>query len=163
MQFFYKYQSLIYKVILFLITVFCLIYLFTRSGGFKYNYQTGQPWPYETLLAPFNFPIAKSEEELNAEREAVAQESPLIFTRDTLAEQRSLERTKKWIRQQVTPFSSSRLLNDWDRYLTNLYSPGLIDASLPYTKRKIILVVRDNSAQKLLFSDLKSMIAFHFQ
>lgn len=155
MQFFYKYQSLIYKVILFLITVFCLVYLFPRSGGFKYNYQTGKPWPYETLLAPFDFPIAKSEEELNAERQAVAQESPLIFTRDTLAEQRSLERTKKWIRQQVTPFSSSRLLKDWDRYLTNLYSPGLIDASFAIQSAKPILVVRDNSAQKLLFSDLK--------
>ena len=155
MQFFYKYQSFIYKVILFLITVFCLVYLFPRSGGFKYNYQTGKPWPYETLLAPFDFPIAKSEEELNAERQAVAQESPLIFTRDTLAEQRSLDRTRKWIRQQVTPFSSSRILRDWDRYLNNLYSPGLIDASFAIQSAKPILVVRDNSAQKLLFSDLK--------
>ena len=155
MQFFYKYQSFIYKVILFLITLFCLVYLFPRSGGFKYNYQTGKPWPYETLLAPFDFPIAKSEEELNAERQAVAQESPLIFTRDTLAEQRSLERTRKWIRQQVTPFSSSRILKDWDRYLTFLYSPGLIDASFAIQSAKPILVVRDNSAQKLLFSDLK--------
>ena len=155
MQFFYKYQSFIYKVILFLITVFCLVYLFPRSGGFKYNYQTGKPWPYETLLAPFDFPIAKSEEELNTERQAVAQESPLIFTRDTLAEQRSLDRTRKWIRQQVTPFSSSRILRDWDRYLNNLYSPGLIDASFPIQSAKPILVVRDNSAQKLLFSDLK--------
>tara|TARA_B100000925_G_C22003134_1_gene472288 strand:+ start:566 stop:2578 length:2013 start_codon:yes stop_codon:yes gene_type:complete len=155
MQFFYKHQSFIYKVILFLITVFCLVYLFPRSGGFKYNYQTGKPWPYETLLAPFDFPIAKSEEELNAERQAVAQESPLIFTRDTLAEQRSLERTRKWIRQQVTPFSSSRLLKDWDRYLTNLYSPGLINASFAIQSAKPVLVVRDNSAQKLLFSDLK--------
>ena len=155
MQFFYKYQSFIYKVILFLITVFSLVYLFPRSGGFKYNYQTGKPWPYETLLAPFDFPIAKSEEELNAERQAVAQESPLIFTRDTLAEQRSLERTRKWIRQQVTPFSSSRILKDWDRYLTFLYSPGLIDASFAIQSAKPILVVRDNSAQKLLFSDLK--------
>ena len=155
MQFFYKYQSFIYNVILFLITVFCLVYLFPRSGGFKYNYQTGKPWPYETLLAPFDFPIAKSEEELNAERQAVAQESPLIFTRDTLAEQRSLDRTRKWIRQQVTPFSSSRILRDWDRYLNNLYSPGLIDASFAIQSAKPILVVRDNSAQKLLFSDLK--------
>lgn len=155
MQFFYKYQSFIYKVILFLITVFCLVYLFPRSGGFKYNYQTGKPWPYETLLAPFDFPIAKSEEELNAERQAVAQESPLIFTRDTLAEERSLDRTRKWIRQQVTPFSSSRILRDWDRYLNNLYSPGLIDASFAIQSAKPILVVRDNSAQKLLFSDLK--------
>ena len=86
------------------------MYLFPRSGGFKYSFQTGNPWPYETLLAPFDFPIAKSEEELTAERLAIEQESPLIFTRDTLAEQRSFERTRKWIRQQGTPISSSVLL-----------------------------------------------------
>ena len=62
MQFFYKHQSFIYKIILFLITTVCLVYLFPRSGGFKYSFQTGKPWPYETLLAPFDFPIAKSEE-----------------------------------------------------------------------------------------------------
>ena len=94
MQFFYKHQSLIYKIILFLISTVCLVYLFPRSGGFKYSYQTGKPWQYETLLAPFDFPISKSDEELAAERISIEQESPLIFTMDTLAEQRSFERTR---------------------------------------------------------------------
>ncbi|MEE3020625.1 MAG: HDIG domain-containing metalloprotein, partial [Bacteroidota bacterium] len=39
--------------------------------------------------------------------------------------------------------------------LTTLYSPGLIDASFAIQSAKPILVVSDNSAQKLLFSDLK--------
>ena len=155
MQFFYKHQSFIYKIILFLITTVCLVYLFPRSGGFKYSFQTGKPWPYETLLAPFDFPIAKSGEELTSERLAIEQESPLIFTRDTLAEQRSFERTRKWIRQQGTPISSSVLLRAWDRYLSSLYTPGLVDASFAVQSAKPILLVKDNSAQKLIFSDLK--------
>ena len=73
-----------------MITTVCLVYLFPRSGGFKYSFQTGKPWQYETLLAPFDFPIAKSDEELTSERTSIEQESPLIFTKDTLAEQRSL-------------------------------------------------------------------------
>ncbi|GIR18037.1 MAG: hypothetical protein CM15mP32_2240 [Flavobacteriaceae bacterium] len=50
MQFFYKHQSSSIRSS-FLITVFSLVLPFPRSR-FKYNYQTGKPWPYETLLAP---------------------------------------------------------------------------------------------------------------
>ena len=155
MQFFYKHQSLIYKIILFLISIVCLVYLFPRSGGFKYSYQTGKPWQYETLLAPFDFPISKSDEELTAERISIEQESPLIFTMDTLAEQRSFERTRKWIRQQGNSISSSALQRAWERYLSSLYSPGLIDASFAVQSTKPILLIRNNIGQKLIFSDLK--------
>ena len=136
-----------------MITAACLVYLFPRSGGFKYSYQTGKPWPYETLLAPFDFPIAKSAEELLDEQQEVERQSPLLFSRDTLAEQRSFERTTKWIRQQTTP-TSFALLKAWERYLTNLYSPGLIDASFAVQSSKPVVVVRGNSADKLMFSDL---------
>lgn len=137
-----------------MITAACLVYLFPRSGGFKYSYQTGKPWPYETLLAPFDFPIAKSAEELLDEQQEVERQSPLLFTRDTLAEQRSFERTTNWIRQQTSPSYSSVLLKAWDRYLKKLYSPGLIDASFAVQRSKPIVVVRGNSADKLMFSDL---------
>ena len=53
------------------------------------------------------------------------------------------------------PISSSILLQAWDRYLTSLYKPGLVDASFAVQSAKPILLVKDNSAQKLLFSDLK--------
>ena len=128
-----------------------MVYLFPRSGGFKYSYQTGKPWPYETLLAPFDFPIAKSEEELTNERLAIEQESPLIFTRDTLAEQRSFERTRKWIRQQGTPISSSVLLRAWDRYLTSLFTPGLVDASFAVQSAKPILLVKTTAHKNCYF------------
>ena len=154
MQFFYKHQSFIYKVILFLVTSFSLVYLFPRSGGFKYSFQEGKPWPYETLLAPFDFPIAKSEKELDAERLAVEQESPLIFTLDTLAENRSFERTTKWIRQQKSAYYSVSLARAWNNYLHELYTPGLFDASFAEQHAQPILLLRKSSTQNLQFADL---------
>ena len=45
------------------------VYLFPRGGSFQYEYQKGMQWRYETLYAPFSFPIHKTEEELQQERE----------------------------------------------------------------------------------------------
>ena len=49
------------------------VYLFPKVGSFQYEYQKGMPWRYETLTAPFDFPIHKTEDELQEEREKLVQ------------------------------------------------------------------------------------------
>ncbi len=56
---------------LFLVTGFLIIYMLPREGKFRYEFQRGRPWMHETLIAPFNFPIYKTEAELNAERDSI--------------------------------------------------------------------------------------------
>ena len=59
------------------------VYLFPKVGSFQYEYQKGMPWRYETLTAPFDFPIHKTEDELQEEREKLVQEQRPIFTLNT--------------------------------------------------------------------------------
>jgi hypothetical protein len=40
-----------------------------RTAKFNYDYKKGTPWPYETLISQFDFPILKTEEQIQAERE----------------------------------------------------------------------------------------------
>ena len=47
------------------------VYLFPKIGSFQYEYQKGMPWRYETLRAPFHFPIYKTEEEIQQERQEI--------------------------------------------------------------------------------------------
>ena len=47
-----------------------LVLLMPRTAKFNYDYRKGSPWPYETLVSQFDFPILKTEEQLLAEREA---------------------------------------------------------------------------------------------
>ena len=54
-----------------LILVFAvLVLLMPRTAKFNYDYKKGTPWPYETLVSEFDFPILKTDEQMEAERES---------------------------------------------------------------------------------------------
>ena len=53
-----------------LVLVFAvLVLLMPRTAKFNYSYKKGTPWPYETLISQFDFPILKTEDQIQAERE----------------------------------------------------------------------------------------------
>mgnify|MGYP001379467107 CR=1 FL=1 len=68
----YKNQALFYKVFLFILTAVLIVYLLPKGGKFKYEIPKGKPWQHESLYAPFDFAILKSDEELKLEREEIA-------------------------------------------------------------------------------------------
>ena len=64
----YKNNAIIYKVLLFLITVVSIVYLFPKGGQFKYDFGQGKPWQYDNLYAPFDFAVQKTEKEVAEEK-----------------------------------------------------------------------------------------------
>ena len=67
----FRNQSLIYKYILYVVAIILIVFLLPKGGKFKYEFQKGKPWQYETLYAPFDFSVSKSVEELDAEKRAI--------------------------------------------------------------------------------------------
>jgi len=62
-----------YKVYLPLILLFLLLVaIMPRSSRFSYDYKKGSPWHYETLIAQFDFPVLKTEEQYQREVEQAA-------------------------------------------------------------------------------------------
>jgi len=59
------------NISLFLGTALILILFFPHGGKFKYEYQKGKPWMHDVLIAPFDFPIYKSEADLKAEKDSI--------------------------------------------------------------------------------------------
>jgi len=52
-----------------LVIVFAVLALFMpRTAKFNYDYKKGSPWPYETLVSQFDFPILKTEDQIREER-----------------------------------------------------------------------------------------------
>ena len=49
-------------------TVLLIVFMLPREAQFNYTYKVGKPWVYEDLIAPFDFAINKSEDELNREK-----------------------------------------------------------------------------------------------
>ena len=77
----YKNNAIVYKVLLFLITVVSIVYLFPKAGQFKYDFNKGKPWQYENLYATFDFSIQKSEKEINREKQELTRiNKPYLYT-----------------------------------------------------------------------------------
>ena len=59
-----------YKVYLPLIALFLLVvFTMPKSSKFNYDYRKGSPWMYETLISQFDFPVLKTDAQIQEERE----------------------------------------------------------------------------------------------
>ena len=66
----------------FVLATAIIFWLMPREGKFRYEYSMSKPWQHETLYAPFDFPIYKSEETYRAECDAAARSVSPIFSFD---------------------------------------------------------------------------------
>ncbi len=75
--------SNIVRVILFATSIVLIVLLFPRQTGFFWEFSQARPWMYEDLIAPFNFAIQKTPEELARERDEVLSEYTPFFRKDS--------------------------------------------------------------------------------
>ena len=71
-----------------------IIYLIPKTPKFKYEFEKGAPWKYETLLAPFSFAIEKSNEEIEIERQQIVDDFQPYYRKDTAVERISIQEFK---------------------------------------------------------------------
>lgn len=67
-------------IIPFVVLVVILAVTMPRRGEFDYTYSKGSKWKYETLVAPFDFPILKTEKQINDERQRLGNAYVPYFT-----------------------------------------------------------------------------------
>ena len=75
-------SSEIYKVFLFLSTLIILLFLSPKGKQFRYEFHESSPWLYEELVAPADFPIKKSQKEIDKEIDDINNSSKLYFKYD---------------------------------------------------------------------------------
>ena len=79
----HSYQG-ISRAFILLCTIFIIVWQMPRTVKFKYEYQKMRPWQYESLYAPFNFPIYKTAEQLKAEEDNFLKDFYPIFVFDNV-------------------------------------------------------------------------------
>ncbi|HKK66657.1 MAG TPA: HDIG domain-containing protein, partial [Bacteroidales bacterium] len=73
----------VYIVILFLLVYGTIVYLYPRERKFAYEFQRGAPWTHEDLIANYDFPIYKSNAEIEAETDSVRNSFNPYYLKDT--------------------------------------------------------------------------------
>ncbi len=143
----YKNHSLIYKILLFVSTTFLIVYLFPKSGKFKYSFEKGKPWQSENLYAPFDFAIKKSNEELVIEKKTITDNASPYFDVDvSVIEQSYTDYGSKFnilFSDSLGNQRKNRLLSIGSEILKRIYSRGVLDEDYKYSDDKQIIILED--------------------
>ena len=141
----YKNHSLIYKVLLFLCTTFLIVYLFPKSGKFKYNFEKGKPWQSESLQAPFDFAIKKTDKEIASEKKHIIDNAMLYFDLDNSIQKKVNdsyeEQFKANFPDTLTNTLSSKLLKTGESIVSELYKYGVLSEDYDFSKDRSIVIL----------------------
>ena len=80
-DFAHSYYDII-KALAFVCAIAVVFWQMPRAATFKYEFAKSKPWQHETLYAPFDFPIYKDDETLNAEYDRINKSVKPIFRFD---------------------------------------------------------------------------------
>ena len=160
----YKNHALLYKVLLFLSTTFLIVYLFPKSGKFRYDFDKGKPWQSENLYAPFDFAIKKSTEEIEREQSEARDKSPVYFDLDVSMRSAVLEAYENQFNSTFadsTGISNTDLFKLGETIIDELYVYGVLDESYQFASDKsVILLSEQRQFAETQFSNLAALDLF---
>ena len=153
-----RYYHFFYIAFVFLATVFLLYLIIPGESRFKYEFQKNAPWRHETLMAPFNFAILKSNEQIKAEQDSVRSQYIAYFKLDTLtgiAQQNNLGNTLKKLEQD------QQTINNLTDFIGTLYQDGILEqASENYPAlqdKEQVILVKNKLAKRVDIKELHSL------
>jgi hypothetical protein len=154
---------------IFLILTFGVIYfLFPKQGTFKYEFQKGKPWAHETLIAPFDFPIQKPDEVIQAERDSLLSNYIPYFSVDPSVKdnqlgvlENNIEQSFNKIDVKVDSIEKARIKEKLLELVASIYSHGILNNSIDSYKalddKKFLNKVERNRAVKVPVSSVYSI------
>jgi len=136
-----------------LFIILLMTFLMPNEGKFRYEYQKGRPWIYETLIAPVDFPILKSGAELREERNKISS-STIPHYRKKPSED-FLQNVKSVVNAELPDSTSDFVF----KFIDDTYKAGIMDESpdSAYTGG-VIAVVSDDGISYLPMGELKNRV-----
>ncbi len=134
-------------------------FLFPREQQFKYEFEEGAIWMHADLYAPYDFPILKSEKEMEAERQALKEKTAIYLyheetekrIRESFAQQfeRALAAAGQNGQMEDVLQKTDAYRNYGNELLHKLYKTGIVEL-LPEHKAKgpefVITILKGNTA-----------------
>ncbi len=146
---------------MFVISVILLVLIFPKEGKFKYEFQKSRPWLHEDLIAPFDFALIKSDEEIEREKEEVMLNVKPYYAIDESIYLKQFNRIKEefekvWNEKysdEATYKNEKEINKDLCfRLFDTIFKQGIIDLSrqdINQQEDNSIIILRDNVAKEI--------------
>ena len=110
----------------FAIVALLIAYFFPREGKFRYQFHEGKPWRYGLLTAPNDFPIYKTSEEIEVERDSALRKFKPYYRIDPNIQKQKTEEFRVNYNAYLHKKISSAYLRYIESTLSDLYETGII-------------------------------------
>ena len=112
-----------------IVVVLLLVYFLPRETKFGYEYEQGRPWRYNSLIATFDFPVYKTPDEVQAERDSALSQFQPFYTEDVQIAQRQITAFETAWRAGRFGDVPAHCLNHVDKMLRGVYEAGLVPSA----------------------------------
>ena len=123
----FSYKDLLYKCLIFVVTVSIISYFMPKEGKFNYDFEFDTPWKYGLLQASFDFPIHKSEQQIQKEQDSLLVLYQPYFDVDKNVEKNMLLKLREDYNQHLKhSLPSSDYIRHIERTLKHIYEKGVL-------------------------------------
>ena len=157
----FSYKDLLYKCLIFIVTVSVITYFMPKEGKFNYEFDINTPWKYGLLQASFDFPIYKSEQQVQKEQDSLLIYYQPYFVIDKNVEKDMQTKLREDYNQTLRfLLPGTNYLRHIEHALSHIYERGILSANdaqiLTEDSIQEVLLVDKNIAKsqpcKLLFT-----------
>ena len=155
---------LFYLAMVFIAGIGLIFLVFPGESRFKYEFQKGSPWRHETLIAPFNFAILKTDAEVKAETDSIRNTYIPYFALDSLVRENKTKEFSTNLTKLILEnpeFKSIKSISTFPEILLNIYNSGILPRSIStYAElngKSEIRQIRGNKAIKLPLEKIRSI------
>lgn len=148
-------------------SVVLIVWFMPREGKFNYQFETGKPWKYGLLTAPYDFPIYKDEALVRSERDSLLQFYRPYMKVDAAMVETVLSKLRSDYRGRL----KDQLPESWrphvERLLAAIYQAGILDSEV-YEKLQEsgvqeVMFMRNNIATPVSLGSIYTLkSAYHF-
>lgn len=114
-------HDLYYRIVLVTVSILIITSFLPQQVRFKYDYRLGQTWTYQDLRAPFSFPVYKSSNEIDIEKEELIKNAPLFYSIDSTVKFAVLTEYRSKL-----GWSSNQELAFGEKLINEVYQKGIL-------------------------------------
>ncbi len=146
---------------LIVITVAILTVFLPRGNTYNFQFDLDKPWNDASLIADFDFPILKSSEDIDKEKDSLLRNFVPYFAMDKQVSERMLINLKEDIKDSLSK-DQHKIVESLTQQLAELYDTGILDASeynmMAEDTASYIRIVKDNHAITVRLNTLYSTV-----
>jgi cyclic-di-AMP phosphodiesterase PgpH len=140
-------KKYLYHLILFIASVIIVVAISPWEGKFRYEFQKGKPWLSTSLIAPWDFPVLKPDNEITRERDSILKDFTPYFKMDGEVEKKQIGEFDKYLNdllqkyesasKPLDPMGSVSIKRELNNILSGIYHKGVLENDEILTSEKL--------------------------